>query len=94
MKKNSAEIRLSLQCSIRKDGDCFIASDDFLDVVTQGENEETALANFREAAELVVESCYRRGTLYDILDGPPVALRAGAEHTKEYAVEITVPLTA
>ena len=34
MKKNSAEIRLFLHCLIGKDGDRFIAYDDFLDVVT------------------------------------------------------------
>ena len=94
MRRNPAEIRLSLHCSVRKDGDRFVASDDFLDVVTQGESEEAALANFREAAALFAESCFRRGTLYGVLNGPGVPQPAAEESAEEYAVEITVPLAA
>ena len=92
MKKNSAEIRLSLRCLIGKDGDRFIASDDFLDVVTQGESEEEALANFREAAALFAESCCRRGTLYDVLNESGALLPFRAQKPEENTVEIRVPL--
>ena len=94
MKRNPAEIHLYLCCSVKKDGDRFVASDDFLDVVTQGESEKAALANFREAAALFAESCFRRGTLYDVLNGPGVPQPAAEESAEEYAVEITVPLVA
>lgn len=76
MNKNPAEFRLLLRYSIKKDGDWFIVSNDALDVVAQGESEEKALANFREVATLFVESCYRRGTLYDVLNQSAFPRRA------------------
>ena len=38
-----------------------------LDVFSQGETEEAALANLAEALQLFVESCYERGTLEGVL---------------------------
>ena len=93
MKKNPAEFRLLLRYSIRKDGEWFIVSNDALDVVTQGESEEKALANFREAAVLFAESCYRRGTLYDVLNESGALLPFRAQKPEENTVEIRVPLS-
>ena len=94
MKRNPAEFRLLLRYSIKKDGDCFMVSNDALDVVTQGESEEEALANFREVATLFVESCYRRGTLYEVLNESGVPLSLDARESEEDTMEILMPLTA
>ena len=94
MKKNPAEFRLLLRYSIRKDGEWFIVSNDALDVVAQGESEEEALANFREVATLFVESCYRRGTLYDVLNQSARQLSLDARESEEDTMEILTPLAA
>lgn len=94
MKRNLAEIRLFLHYSIKKDGDYFIVSNDALDVVTQGESEEEALANFREVVTLFVESCYRRGTLYEVLNESGVLLSRDTQEPEEDTMEILMPLMA
>ena len=38
-----------------------------LDVFSQGETEEAALANLAEALQLFIESCIERGTLEEVL---------------------------
>ena len=38
-----------------------------LDVLSQGETEEAALANLAEALQLFIESCFERGTLEEVL---------------------------
>ena len=93
MKRNFAEFRLLLHYSIREDGNYFIISNDALDVVTQGESKEDAVANFREAVMLFMESCYRRGTLYNVLNESGVLLPVDAEQLGEYPIEIFMPLT-
>ena len=93
MKRNTAEFRLLLRYSIKKDGDWFM-SNDALDLVAQGESEENALANFREVVTLFVESCYRRGTVYDVLNESGVLLSFEAEGPEEDAMEILIPPTA
>lgn len=94
MKRNPAEFRLLLRYSIKKDGEWFIVSNDALDVVTQGESEEEALANFREAATLFVESCHRRGTLHDVLNQYARPLSLDALESEEDTMEILTPLAA
>lgn len=94
MKRNPAEFRLLLRYSIKKDGEWFIVSNDALDMVTQGESEEEALANFREVATLFVESCYRRGTLYEVLNESGVLLPVNAQEPEEDMMEILMPLMA
>lgn len=94
MKRNPAEFRLLLHYSVKKDGDWFIVSNDALDLVTQGESEEIALANFREVVTLFVESCYRRGTLYEVLNESGVLLPVDAQEPEEDMMEILMPLTA
>ena len=93
MKRNTAEFRLLLRYSIKKDGDWFIVSNDALDLVTQGESEENALANFREVVALFVESCYRRGTLYEVLNESGVLLPVNAQEPEEDMMEILMPPT-
>lgn len=93
MKKTFAEFRLLLHYSIRKDGNYFVISNNALDVVTQGESKEEAVANFREAVTLFVESCYRRGTLYKVLNESGVLFPVDAEQPEEDPIEILMPLT-
>lgn len=71
-----------------------MVSNDALDVVTQGKSEQEALANFREVATLFVESCYRRGTLYEVLNESGVPLSLDARESEEDTMEILMPLTA
>ena len=52
------------------------------------------MANFREVVTLFVESCYRRGTLYDVLNESGVLLSFEAEGPEEDAMEILIPPTA
>ena len=92
MKRNPAEFRLVLRYSVKKDGDYFIVSNDALDVVAQGESEEEALASFREVVTLFVESCCRRGTLYEVLNESGVLLPPDAQESEEDAMEILMPL--
>ena len=93
MKRNPAEFRLLLRYSIKKDGDWFM-SNDALDLVAQGESEENALANFREVVTLFVESCYRRGTLHDVLNQSARQLSLDARESEEDTMEILTPLAA
>lgn len=92
MRRNFAEFRLFLHYSIKKDGDSFIISNDALDVVTQGESKEDALGNFREAVQLFIESCYRRGTLYAVLNESGLLHHSDIEESKEDPIEILMPL--
>ena len=94
MNKNPAEFRLLLRYSIKKDGEWFIVSNDALDVVTQGESEEEALANFREVATLFVESCHRRGTLHDVLNRSARQLSLDARESEKDTMEIPTPVAA
>ena len=94
MKRNPAEFRLLLHYSIKKGGDWFTVSNDALDLVAQGESEENALANFREVVMLFVESCYRRGTLYEVLNESGVLLPVDAQEPQKGTMEILMPLTA
>lgn len=93
MGRNFAEFRLLLHYSIKKDGNYFIVSNDSLDVVTQGESKQKALDNFREAVQLFIESCYRRGTLYNVLNESGILLPLNTEEPEEDPIEILMPLT-
>lgn len=50
-----------------REGDWVVACCSLLDLASQGRTEAEAFDNLREAAELFFESCYRRGTLTDVL---------------------------
>ena len=51
-------------------------------------------ANFREVVTLFVESCYRRGTLYEVLNESGVLLPVDAQEPEEDMMEILMPLMA
>ena len=61
----SAQVKFAVPAEVRKDGAYFVAGCPPFDVFSQGETEESALANLAEALQLFVESCYERGTLVE-----------------------------
>ena len=61
----SAQVKFAVPAEVRKDGAYFVAGCPPFDVSSQGETEESTLANLAEALQLFVESCYERGTLVE-----------------------------
>ena len=61
------QFRVCLEAIITKEGKWFIAAAPSLQVASQGETEDGALANLREAVQLFITSCYERGTLETVL---------------------------
>ena len=92
-----AEVRAADQTGAPdSEGAYYISACPPLDVFSQGETEEAALANLAEALQLFVESCYERGTLEEVLkdcgfapDGNRTEI---AEH--ERVVRVPLPLVA
>lgn len=58
---------MRLPADVRREGKWFYSSCPALDVYSQGLSHDEALANLAEALHLFVESCYRRGTLDEVL---------------------------
>ena len=78
------------------DGAYYVSDCPPLDVFSQGETEEAALANLAEALQLFIESCYERGTLEKVLkdcgfapDGNNLGLAEG-----QRVVRVPLPLVA
>ena len=67
----TAEVRVefTVPAEVREEGACFVAGCPPLDIFSQGETEEAALANLAEALRLFVESCCERGMLEEALKG-------------------------
>ena len=67
-----------------------------LDVLSQGETEEAALANLAEALRLFIESCFERGTLEEVLKD--CGFVPGKDNQKvaagERVVRVPLPLVA
>jgi predicted RNase H-like HicB family nuclease len=61
------EIALKLPIKVTRKGNLYIAACSALDVVTQGETEDQARKNIREALYLFLRSCIERGTLDAVL---------------------------
>lgn len=59
---------INLKIWTREEGGCTIAWCPALDVMTQGPDSDTAIANLQEAVDLFVESCQRRGVLEKVLE--------------------------
>jgi len=59
--------KVKLPATVKKRGEYYIASCPFLDVHSQGETEEKALKNLKQALRLFFMSCFERGTLDDVL---------------------------
>ena len=61
------QIEFTVPADVREEGTYFTAGCLPLDVFSQGETEQSALANLAEALQLFIESCYERGTLEEVL---------------------------
>lgn len=65
--KGLVKFEMSVPAHIHEKDGIFVASCPALDVVSQGDDKEQALANLTEALQLFVETCYEMGTLGDVL---------------------------
>ena len=61
------EIRLQLPAVKKVEGKTIVMGTPILDVWSQGDDERTALENAHEAVSLFIESCWKNGTLHDVL---------------------------
>lgn len=62
------KIAVSLLIATKKTNGVVFAKCPFLNVVTQGENEEVALKNLEEEIQFFLETCCAEGTLAAVLD--------------------------
>ena len=60
-------IEFNIRVKYKREGDVIVAVCDDLGVYTQGETQEEAEENLKEAVALFVESANEMGTLFDIL---------------------------
>lgn len=67
MKMVAVRISMHLPAIITKKGKWFVANCPILDVYSQGETEQKAKENLKEALSLFFISCYERGTLDSVL---------------------------
>lgn len=58
---------VKLPVSVKKEGEVFVASIPALDIVTQGDSREDAMAMLEEAASIVMEHCLEKGTWMQFL---------------------------
>lgn len=68
----TVKVEFTVPAEVRGPGDggaYYISVCPPLDVYSQGETENIALANLAEALRLFIESCFERGTLEEVLDG-------------------------
>ena len=89
-------VEFTVPAEVRQDGAYFVAGCPPLDVFSQGESEESALANLAEALQLFVESCYERGTLEEVLKdcGFKLAGNDGSVEESGRMVRVPLPLVA
>lgn len=57
-----------LPVAVKKEGATFVASIPALDIASQGDNRDDAVAMLKEAATLVMEHCLEKGTWMRFLD--------------------------
>lgn len=95
----SVKVEFTLPAEVREAGDgggYYVSVCPPLDVLSQGETEEAALANLVEALQLFVQSCFERGTLEAVLKDcgfvPGRNIREVAEG--ERVVRVPLPLVA
>jgi predicted RNase H-like HicB family nuclease len=61
------QFQFELPIGVKKKGKWFISWCPVLDLYSQGETREKAIANIIEAIQLFVMSCFERGTLDEVL---------------------------
>jgi predicted RNase H-like HicB family nuclease len=65
--QHQVSFRMEVAATVREEGGVFYSSCPVLDVHSQGESEQQALANLTEALQLFIETCYEQGTLGQVL---------------------------
>jgi predicted RNase H-like HicB family nuclease len=80
MNKHGIVMNVKLPMKIVQKGRYFVASCPILDVYSQGETNEKAKENLKEALFLFLGSCIERGTLRQVLKD------CGFEHIKPHSV--------
>lgn len=65
--KSGISVDIALPASVRQENEWWIASCPALDVCSQGPSREEALVNLEDALVFFIESCFERGTLFDVL---------------------------
>jgi predicted RNase H-like HicB family nuclease len=89
------QVSFTLPITIEKKGEWFIATCSVFDVVTQGETWESAKTNCEDALVFFLQSCIKRGTIFQVLqdsgfvedrDAPP------DEPADENSVQVHIPL--
>ena len=86
------QLEFTVPAEVREEGAYFVAGCPPLDVFSQGETEELALANLAEALQLFVESCYERGTLETVLKDCGFMPDDDSSRSKENRRMVRVPL--
>ena len=64
---NTVIFEMKVPFRVDKEGDFYVASCPPLDVVSQGDTEQKARDNLKEALTLFVETAYEMGTLHQVL---------------------------
>lgn len=91
------EIQIRVPVSVKQERDWFISRCEPLNLFSQGKTEAEALENIQETVELFVESCYRRGTLEQVLKDcgfQPTHGRPPKRRVEQHMVNVPLPLVA
>ncbi len=67
-RNKAVQFHVKVPYETKAENDWVIASCPPFEVLSQGRTEEEAVRNLFEAIQLFVESCYRRGTLQQVLE--------------------------
>jgi predicted RNase H-like HicB family nuclease len=65
--KSAIVVEIELPANLRQENEWWIANCPALDVCSQGPSREAALVNLEDAVAFFVESCFERGTLFEVL---------------------------
>lgn len=65
--KSAILVEIALPATVRQQDKWWLANCPALDVCSQGPSREEALVNLEDAVVFFIESCFERGTLFDVL---------------------------
>lgn len=90
--------KVQLHFTTKKEDNWIIAYCPKLDVTSQGHTEKEAIQNLIEAVQLFIESCYKRGTLDEVLKDRGFKFFLGARESKakkeDHFLEVPLSLIA
>ena len=88
-------INMNVPLKLSREGELFIATCPLLDIVTQGDTEETAKKNLQEALGLFFITCIEMDTFSEVLKQcgfQPINTQNGNQAATNYQEHIDVPL--